>query len=103
MGNSADPQPEWHTAMIEAVREITHIAPADSDGNIVGLLATQDGVANSNSSGKGKGVTNAKFATTTEVYPDSKTRPVTGEQCNRAQVAAIVGGLEYIVTNKAFA
>ena len=57
----------------------------------------------SSSAGKGKGLTNAKFATTTEVYPDSKSQPVTGEQCNRAQVAAIVGGLEYIIANSAFA
>jgi hypothetical protein len=101
IGNAANPQPGWHTAMIGAVRKITHIAPADANGEIVGLPVSQDGVVNSNSAGKGKGVTNAKFATTTEVYPDSKT--VTGEQCNRAQVAAIVGGLEYIVANNAFA
>lgn len=49
--------------------------------------------------GKGKGVTNARFATTTEVYPDSKATAVTGEQCNRAQVAAITSGLDYIITN----
>lgn len=38
----------------------------------------QEGVVVSNPVGKGKGLTNAKFATTTEVYPDSKSKPVTG-------------------------
>ena len=44
------------------------------------------------------GVTNAEFATTTEVYPDSP--KATDEQCNRAQVACVVGGLEYIIKAK---
>ena len=82
--------------MIDAVRDVTHIAPADAAG-ILGMPITQEGVVVSNPVGKGKGVANATFATTTEVYPDSKSKPVTGEQCNRAQVAAIVGGLEYII------
>jgi hypothetical protein len=54
----------------------------------------------SSPAGKGKGLTNAQFAATTEVYPDSKSRPVTGEQCSRAQVAAIVGGLEHILAHQ---
>jgi len=43
-------------------------------------------------------VAHAVYSTTTEVYPDSKSSPVSAEQFNRAQVAAIVGGLEYIVS-----
>lgn len=97
MGCIDTPQHAWHKAMIDAVREVTHIAPADADGKILGLPITQEGVVVSNPVGKGKGIANATFATTTEVYPDSKSKPVTGEQCNRAQVAAIVGGLEYII------
>merc|ERR1719416_59523 len=100
MGCKDTPQPEWHKAMIDAVRGITHIAPGDADGKILGLPTTQEGVVVSDPVGKGKGVANAIFATTTEVYPDSKSKPVTGEQCNRAQVAAIVGGLEYILANE---
>lgn len=97
MGCKETPQPGWHKAMIDAVREVTHIAPGDENGEILGLALVQEGVVVSDPKGKGKGLTNALFATTTEVYPDSKSRPVTGEQCNRAQVAAIVGGLEYII------
>lgn len=96
IGNIDEPQPEWHKAMIDAVRKVTHIAPTDDEGSIIGMPASQEGVTNSKSMGKGKGVTNATFATTTEVYPDSKTQPVTGEQCNRAQVACIVSGLDFI-------
>ena len=40
------------------------------------------------------GVTNARYATTTEVYPDSPA--ATEEQCNRAQVACLVGALAHI-------
>mmetsp|Transcript_67558 Transcript_67558/g.197717 ORF Transcript_67558/g.197717 Transcript_67558/m.197717 type:complete len:348 (+) Transcript_67558:266-1309(+) len=97
MGCAATPQPEWHKAMIDAVREVTHIAPADAASKILGVPITQEGVVVSDPVGKGKGVASATYATTTEVYPDSKSKPVTGEQCNRAQVAAIVGGLEYII------
>lgn len=99
IGNKLDPQPGWHKAMIEGVKKITHIAPADAQGNIVGLPMAHEGVVNSSSVGKGKGVTNATFASTTEVYPDSKASPVTGDQCNKAQVACIVSGLEYIIAN----
>lgn len=97
IGNKLDPQEGWHKAMIDAVAKITHIAPPDANGQIVGLDQVQRGVVNSSSVGKGKGVTNALYGTTTEVYPDSKTRPVSGDVCNEAQVAAVVGGLEYII------
>jgi hypothetical protein len=40
-------------------------------------------------------VTKAGFVTTTEVYPDSPL--VTDENCIEAQVAAIIGGLKYLV------
>jgi len=36
VGDSLNPQPEWHAAMIEAVSAVTHIAPPDSNGCIIG-------------------------------------------------------------------
>ena len=36
VGDSLNPQPEWHAAMIEAVSGVTHIAPPDSNGCIIG-------------------------------------------------------------------
>ena len=41
------------------------------------------------------GLTDATYVTTTEVYPDSPS--ASDEICNDAQVAAIIGGLEYIL------
>jgi len=93
-----NPQVEWHHAMIEGVRRVTHIAPPDAKGLIIGEKVTQDGVIaipSPKSIGLCAGVTNAPYATTTEVYPDSPA--ATGDQCNRAQVACIVSGLDYII------
>eukprot|EP00937_MAST-01D_sp_MAST-1D-sp2_P003542 g3542.t1 len=98
VGDSAVLQPEWHAAILDAVRAVTHVAPPDSSDKICGEPTTQDGVicVPTHSLSLCSSVTNATHATTTEVYPDSKTRPVTGTQCNQAQVAAVVGALRYI-------
>ena len=40
------------------------------------------------------GVTDSTYVTTTEVYPDSA--KVDDENCIEAQVAAVIGGLNYI-------
>jgi hypothetical protein len=96
------PMPEWFTAMIEAVRKVTHIAPADADGKLIGEKVSQEGVIaipNKKSLGLCAGVTNAPYRTTTEVYPDSKKASCTPEQCNQAQVACIEGALDYIIEN----
>lgn len=97
VGNSLNPQPEWHTAMIDAVREVTHIAPPDSKGNIIGEPVTQEGVIvyPVKSLFLCSSCTNAPYSTTTEVYPDSP--KATADQCNRAQVACICGGLDYLI------
>jgi hypothetical protein len=47
------------------------------------------------------GVTNASYATTTEVYPDSPT--ATPEQCNDAQVACIEAALQCITREQKLA
>jgi hypothetical protein len=89
IGNRDLPQKDWHAAVIDAVRGVTHIAPPDANNQIVELDVAQAGVVNSKSVGKGKGVTGtgtatglaglAQYATTTEVYPDSK---VTRRHCS---------------------
>ena len=89
---------EWYKAMIESVRKVTHIAPAEADGTIIGEKIVQEGVIaipSPKSLGLCAGVTDAPFATTTEVYPDSPT--ATPEICNQAQVACIRGALDYIL------
>ena len=95
--DETSPKEEWFTAMIDAVREVTHIAPSDADGKIIGEVVTQEGVIAipcKKSLGLCAGVTSAPYRTTTEVYPDSPN--ATPEQCNRAQVACIEGSLDYI-------
>jgi hypothetical protein len=41
------------------------------------------------------GVTDAQYTSTTEVYPDSP--KVTDDDCNRAQVAAVRGALDFVL------
>ncbi|MCR9497309.1 M14 family metallopeptidase [Vibrio diabolicus] len=97
VGDSENPQPEFQKAVIESVAKVTHIAPADESGEIIGSPVVQFGVINYPMVKLGLcgGVTNCVYGTTTEVYPDSPT--VTDEECNDAQVAAVVGGLNYVL------
>lgn len=99
VGDSLNPQTEWHSAMIKSVREVTHIAPPDSKGDIIGTPVAQEGVIvyPIKSLFLCASATNADFCTTTEVYPDSPR--ATAEQCNRAQVACVTGGLDYLLQN----
>jgi hypothetical protein len=99
IGNSENPEPAFQQALIAAVAPITHIAPADAEGNLVGMPLQSPGVVwgESRSIGACAGFTDARFATTTEVYPDSpRTTPA---QCNDAQVAAVRAGLEFALAN----
>lgn len=96
------PTPDWFTAMIESVRKVTHIAPTDKDGKLIGEEVTQEGVIgipSKKSLGLCAGVTNSPYRTTTEVYPDSP--QATPDQCNEAQVACIVGALDHIISELA--
>ncbi|PFG57860.1 zinc carboxypeptidase [Vibrio sp. ES.051] len=97
VGDSENPQPDFQKAVIESVAKVTHIAPADEKGEIIGSPVVQFGVINYPMVKLGLcgGVTHCTYGTTTEVYPDSS--KVTDEECNNAQVAAVVGGLDYVV------
>lgn len=98
VGDTKNPQPEFQKAVIDSVAKVTHIAPADDKGEIIGSPVVQFGVINYPMVKLGLcgGVTNCTYGTTTEVYPDSP--KVTDEECNDAQVAAVVGGLNYVLT-----
>ena len=92
------PQLAFQKAIIESVKKVTHIAPPDSHGKIIGADVVSEGVITYDKKALFLcgGMTAAKFVTTTEVYPDSaKTTP---DECVDAQVAAIVGGLDYIAS-----
>ncbi|ELE5892314.1 M14 family metallocarboxypeptidase [Vibrio fluvialis] len=96
VGDTANPQPEFQAAIIASVRKVTHIAPADDNGEIIGSEVVQDGVIlyPMKKLGLCGGVTDCVYGSTTEVYPDSP--KVTAEECNDAQVAAIIGALDYV-------
>ncbi len=97
VGDVENPVAEFQSAIIQSVAKVTHIAPSDNQGKIIGEATSQDGVINypTKQLGLCTGFTNSQFCTTTEVYPDSV--KVTDEICINAQLAAIKGGLEYLI------
>lgn len=96
VGDSENPCPEFQKAIIDSVKKVTHIAPPDPEGRIIGVPLEQEGVINYplKKLSLCAGFSNAKYTTTTEVYPDSP--KVTDAICIEAQVAAIRGGLDYL-------
>ena len=97
VGDTENPCDDFQAAVIAAVEQVTHIAPTDKNGMIIGAAVTQPGVINYALSQLGlcASVTKAKYKTTTEVYPDSP--KVDSENCILAQVAAVCGALDYVV------
>lgn len=98
VGDANNPQFEFQKAVIDSVREVTHIAPPDADGCIIGEPVQQEGVINYPAKGLGlcMGITDAPYVTTTEIYPDSPL--VDDDNCNQGQVAAVVGALQFIMS-----
>ena len=99
VGESDKPQPAFQQAIIAAVEQVTHIAPADDKGEIIGDKVVAHGVINypCRALGLCAGMTDAAFVTTTEVYPDSP--KATPAQCNAAQVAAVRAALDYALAH----
>jgi len=98
--DSAKPELAFQQAIIDAVSKVTHIAPADPDGKIIGSPVIAPGIIEYGLSALGlcAGITGARYTTTTEVYPDSpRTTP---EQCNAAQVAAVRAALDFALTHR---
>ncbi|MEE4246578.1 MAG: M14 family metallocarboxypeptidase [Kangiellaceae bacterium] len=90
---------DFQTAIINSVRRVTHIAAADDNGCLIGEPITQEGVINYDKKSLNLcgGFSGANYVTTTEVYPDSP--KVDANNCNQAQVAAIIGGLNYLLAD----
>lgn len=97
VGDTRKPQGAFQKAIIERVKMVTHIAPPDERGMIIGVPIESEGVINYDLKKLFlcAGFSNAEYTTTTEVYPDSP--KVNDENCNAAQVAAICGGLDFIL------
>lgn len=96
VGNTPNPQAGFQRAIIEEVEKVTHIAPADESGKLIGVDSEQLGVINyaGRDLGLCMGLTDATYVTTTEVYPDSPESD--DENCIVAQVAAVTGALDFI-------
>ncbi|MFT5758135.1 MAG: hypothetical protein ACI9LM_002874 [Alteromonadaceae bacterium] len=99
VANSVNPAPSFQKAIITAVEKMTHIAPADDNGQLIGAPLEQRGVINyaARALGLCMGLTNADFMTTTEVYPDSPKSD--DENCILAQVVVITAGLDFVLEN----
>ena len=97
--DSARPEPAFQQAINDAVAKVTHIAPADPDGTIIGSPVVAPGVIEYDCRALGlcAGATDARYVTTTEVYPDSPR--ATPQQCNDAQVAAVVAAIDYALAH----
>ena len=97
--DSEHPQPDFQQAIITAVERVTHIAPADAAGQIIGSPVVARGVIEYplRQLGLCAGITEARYKTTTEVYPDSPR--ATPEQCNAAQVAAVCAGIDFALAH----
>ncbi len=95
--DSENPQPAFQSAIITAVAQVTHIAPADGKGEIIGSTVVAPGVIEYPFKRLGlcAGMTHARYTTTTEVYPDSPR--ATPEQCNAAQVAAVSAAIDFML------
>ncbi len=91
------PEPAFQAAIIDAVSQLTHIAPADAHGELLGKPLVQHGVIQSFKRQQGicSGWTDARYVTTTEVYPDSPR--LTPELCIQVQVAALCAGFDHVL------
>ena len=98
--DSENPQPEFQQAIIAAVAKVTHIAPADPDGTIIGSVVVAPGVIEYPVVHLGlcAGISGARYTTTTEVYPDSQR--AAPQQCNDAQATAVRAALDFALANR---
>ncbi len=94
--DTANPQPAFQQAILQAVQQVTHIAPADDQGGIIGSPLVAQGVIHYAMQALGlcASISGARYTSTTEVYPDSPL--ATPEQCIAAQVAAVCAAVEFV-------
>ncbi|NRA62393.1 MAG: DUF2817 domain-containing protein, partial [Psychrobium sp.] len=97
VGDTDKPVFEFQKFVVENVRKVTHIAPSDDSGRLIGVTTEQEGVINYATKALGLciGFSDSDYATTTEVYPDSPL--VNDDDCILAQVAAITGAIDYVL------
>ncbi|WP_339825213.1 M14 family metallocarboxypeptidase [uncultured Parasphingorhabdus sp.] len=93
--DSESPQPAFQQWIISAVERVTHIAPPDENNMIIGSPVIAHGVIEYPQAKYAMcgAITDARFRTTTEVYPDSER--ATPRECNNAQVTAVCAALDF--------
>lgn len=100
VGDADNPQLEFQRAVLAAVERVTHLAPPDVNGQIIGSPVVSPGLILYPFTPLGlcASVTGATYTTTTEVYPDSpRANP---EQCNEAQAVAVCAALDFALARR---
>jgi len=100
VADSANRQLPFQEAVIAAVAKVTHIAAPDQSGQFIGSDVIAPGVIEYavRQLGLCTGISDARYTTITEVYPDSpRANP---EQCNAAQVAAVCTAIEFALEQR---
>ncbi|RTE86925.1 MULTISPECIES: M14 family metallocarboxypeptidase [Gammaproteobacteria] len=101
VGHAKKPEVDFHHSILDSVEQVTHIAPADEQDRLIGEPVVIPGLIfyDATNAGLCMGLSNAPYVSTTEVYPDSpKASP---EECVNAQVAAVLGGVRYVLSHLA--
>jgi hypothetical protein len=98
--DTENPQPEFQQAIIDEVSRVTHIAPADAAGGIIGSPMVAPGVVRYplRELGLCASITGARYTATTEVYPDSPR--ATPSQCNLAQTTAVRAAISFAIASR---
>ncbi|WP_045728536.1 M14 family metallocarboxypeptidase [Xanthomonas sp. GPE 39] len=99
VGDSENPQLAFQQAVLAAVAQVTHIAQADAAGELIGTPIAAPGVIHYpvKQLGLCAGITDARYTTTTEVYPDNAN--ATPAQCNAAQAVAVRAAIDYALAH----
>jgi hypothetical protein len=99
VADGEDRQLAFQQAIISAVEQVTHIAPPDATGNIIGSSVIARGIIEYRMAELAlcASITNAQFRTTTEVYPDSV--HTTPDSCVRAQVTAVCAAMDFALAH----
>ena len=94
-GDTEAPQLDFQAAVIAAVADVTHIAAADANNEIIETPVAAPGVIlyPMRSLGLAGAITDAPYRTLTEVYPDSVR--ATPTECVAAQVAAVRAAMAF--------
>ncbi|HAS88455.1 MAG TPA: peptidase [Desulfovibrio sp.] len=101
VGDEERPQLDFQNAINRSVEKITPLAPPDNEGYTLGKPEVSPGVIlyPMRELGLSGTLTDAPYHSTTEIYPDGDW--MTPEASVDGQIAALRGGLEYVLEQKA--